>query len=365
MFSALFRFIRAADWLLLASVAILSAFGCAALYSIGLGKDPQSFLFLHKQSLALLFGTCALVIVGMTSYRLLRSVSVFLYLLSIMLLALVPVFGSTVRGTSRWFQIGGFALQPVEFAKIALILVLAAYFNRYTRQMRNSRHIFATGFLTAIPIGLTLVQPDFGSAVILFLIWAGMIAVSGVPKKAIAVFALCVVAFAPVAWFGVFKEYQQQRIITFVSPSADRLGSGYNVRQAMIAIGEGQVFGKGLAQGSQSHLKFLPETQTDFIFSVLAEEVGLVGVLIILMFWVLLLYRLVSIMRLARDDFALFSVLGVAIVLFIHAVFNIGGNLGMIPFKGVVLPFMSYGGSALVAALIGIGIAQSVKVHSS
>ncbi|MBI4268233.1 rod shape-determining protein RodA [Candidatus Uhrbacteria bacterium] len=365
MFSSFFRFIRSADWLLLASTIILALFGCAALYSIGLGKDPQNFTFLQKQATVLAGALFLLLLISTTNYRLLRAGSIILYAISLALLVAVLFFGADVRGTSRWFQIGGFAFQPVEFAKIALILMLARYFSRYTRQMRVGRHLFMTGILAFIPISLTLLQPDFGSAVILFLIWLGMIILSGIPKRFGIGLLVLACAIAPVVWFGVFKEYQKQRILTYLSPQSDRQGSGYNVRQAMIAIGEGQLFGRGLGQGSQSHLKFLPETQTDFIFSVLAEEVGLFGLGIIFLFWTLLFYRLTRIMLLARDDFALYSVLGVALFLLIHVVFNIGGNLGLIPFKGVVLPFMSYGGSALAAALVGIGIAQSVKIYSS
>ncbi|MDO8489793.1 MAG: rod shape-determining protein RodA [bacterium] len=365
MISAIFRFIRSADWLLLISVTILTAFGCAALYSIGLGKDPQNFLFLQKQSMFLGISVVVLFIVSVTNYRFFQSTSIALYIVSCLILGAVLIVGQTINGTKGWFSIAGFGIQPVELAKISLILVLARYFSRYTRQMRQMRHIVLTGMIAAFPITLIMLQPDFGSAAVLFAIWAGMIVMSGIPKKYVLSLGLIMVVLMGVAWFGLFKDYQKQRILSFLSPTAHQQGSGYNVRQAMIAIGEGQVFGKGLGQGSQSHLKFLPETQTDFIFSVLAEEVGLVGLGIIFMFWTLFFYRLSRIMLVCRDDFAIYSVLGIAIMFIVHVILNIGGNMGLVPLTGLVLPFMSYGGSALASGLVAVGIAQSVKIHNS
>lgn len=364
MFANILRFIKGVDIILFLSVIILAAFGCAALYSIGLGKDPQSFAFIQRQ--ALVFGAflVASFLVAAFNYRWFQSYSILLYVGSLAVLFAVLFFGDTIRGTKGWFFVGSFGFQPAELAKIALIFILARYFSRYTRQIGQLRHVFFTGLLAVLPTTLILLQPDFGSAAVLFCIWAGMIIMSGVPKKYLIGLLLIVSTLLVSAWFFAFKDYQKQRILTFLAPASDPKGSGYNVNQAMIAIGSGEIFGRGLGLGSQSHLKFLPETQTDFIFSVLAEETGLIGLFIVFIMWVIFFYRLCQTMRRARDDFALFSVLGIAIMFIVHVVFNVGGNLGVVPLTGLVLPFMSYGGSALMMSLLAVGVVQSVKVHS-
>lgn len=364
MFGLIARFFKSIDVILLLSVIIITAFGCAALYSIGLGKDPQNFVFLQRQGIVFGIFFIGLLVVSAINYRWFQSYSILMYVATCALLGVVLVFGHTVRGTKGWFNIGSFGFQPAELAKIALIFILSWYFARYTRQIGQLRHVVVTGLLALLPMGLILAQPDFGSAAVLFCIWVGMIIASGMPKKYLIGLFLIVAVGMVGAWFFAFKDYQKQRIITFISPSTDQKGSGYNVRQAMIAIGSGEIFGRGLGLGSQSHLKFLPESQTDFIFSVVAEEMGLVGVFIVFSFWVIFFHRLLRIMYRARDDFALFSVLGISIMFFIQIVFNVGGNLGVVPLTGLVLPFMSYGGSALMIGLLAVGIAQSVRGHS-
>lgn len=365
MFNALIRGIRSVDILLLHSMAILFAFGCAALYSIGLGKEPQSFFYLHKQLTVFGIFCAALVLVASVNYRIYRDASIVFYCAVCAVLGAVLIFGSTIRGTRGWFVIGGVGVQPAELAKLALIFILARYLSHFAREIRQARHLLITGLLAAIPIGLILAQPDFGSAAVLFVIWFGMMLVSGIPRRYLLALAVLGVILGAAAWSFGFKEYQKQRIITYLSPGAsDQKGSGYNVRQAMIAIGSGQLFGRGLGLGSQSHLKFLPESQTDFIFSVLAEETGLVGVFLLFLFWILFFYRLIASLRSASDDFGAYTILGISIFFFVHVLLNIGGNLGLVPLTGLVLPFMSYGGSALAVSLLSVGVVLSVRSHS-
>jgi rod shape determining protein RodA len=221
-----------------------------------------------------------------------------------------------------------------------------------------------SGFIAALPTGLVLVQPDFGSAAVLFCIWFGMILMSGISKKYVIALAIIVISVVSMFWLFVFKDYQKDRIMTFLAPTADIRGAGYNVHQALIAIGSGQVFGRGFGYGSQSHLKFLPENQTDFIFAVIAEEMGLLGVLIVLASWGLFFQRLLTLMRELREDFALYCVLGISLLFLVHVFFNIGGAIGIIPLTGLVLPFLSYGGSALIMGFIAVGFVQSIKVHN-
>lgn len=363
MLSRLFSFWRGLDVLLLLAIVLLSSFGLAALYSIGLGKDPQNFLFFQRQFLFFGIGIAMLLLVAFTSYRAFRSTSILIYICACLLLLAVLFFGETIRGTRGWFTIAGFGFQPSELAKLALIIALAKYFSSYTRQINRFRHIIGSGAIAAVPTVLVLVQPDFGSATVLFCIWLGMMLMSGISKKYVIAMAIGVIAIISIFWVGVFKEYQKARILTFLAPTADVQGAGYNVHQALIAIGSGQWLGRGFGYGSQSHLKFLPENQTDFIFAVIAEEMGLVGVLFVLAAWGLLFQRLIKLMRDQREDFALYCILGVALMFLVHLLFNIGGVLGMIPLTGLVLPFMSYGGSALLMACISIGLVQSIKMH--
>ncbi len=359
------RNFRDFDILLLLSIIVLSVFGFAALYSVGLGKDPQNFFYFQKQ---LSIGTVFFVLffgIGLLNYRMIRNVSFLLYIGMCILLIFVLISGQTIRGTRGWFMISSFGMQPAEFAKLALICTLARYFSSYTRQIGRFRHIIISGIIALVPIGLVLLQPDLGSAIILFLIWFGMIMTSGIPKKYTLTLCIGIIVVSLGAWFFVLKDYQKERVITFIHPSADVQGSGYNVRQAMIAIGAGELFGRGLGFGSQSHLKFLPETQTDFIFSVVAEEMGLIGVTILFAFWMVFFHRLIRIIKMARDDFALYSVLGITVMFFAHVILNIGGNLGLVPLTGVPLPFISYGGSSLALSLLAVGLVQSIKVYNS
>jgi len=353
------------DWILLVAVFLLFSFGIAIIYSVGLGKEPQTLYFFQKQLTTFGVGLILILGIGLINYRKIKNYSVVAYVLVCLLLASVLFFGHTVRGTKGWFYLGSFGFQPSELAKIGLVLVLAQYLGAYTRQIHQLRHVFISGLIAAVPIGLVLLQPDFGSALILFLIWLGIILMSGIPKRYIVALSLMVATLMTCSWLFLFKDYQKNRILVFLNPAQQQQGRSYNVNQSLIAIGSGELFGRGLGFGSQSHLKFLPENQTDFIFAVLAEEFGFVGVMALLFLWAVFFQRMVALMRRARDDFALFTALGIALIFVIEVTINIGGNLGIMPITGIVLPFMSYGGSALLAALTMVGITQSLASHTT
>lgn len=353
----------AVDWMLMIALMGILLFGFTALYSIDLGREGA--MYLKHQLIAFAVGTVVMIVLATINFRMLKNVTIPVYCLSILLLVAVLFFGEKIRGTRGWFTIGGFGFQPAEFVKIALILGLARYFSSWTRQIGRLRPIVISALITILPIALIILQPDFGSALIVFGIWLSMILMSGIPKRYVATLGVLFVTLFAVAWLFVFQDYQKDRILTFVSPRHDSAGAGYNVRQALIAIGAGQLVGQGIGEGSQSQLRFLPEAQTDFIFAVIAEELGFIGVAALLLLWLLLFYRLIRILRNAGDDFSAFIVFGTIIVLFSHVVINIGGNLGLLPVTGLVLPFVSYGGSALVIALSMIGLVQSVKIHSA
>ncbi len=365
MIARFFSHLRSFDLLLLLSVVFLAAFGLAALYSIGLGKESQDFFFVERQASVFAAALGGAFVLSFFNYRAFRSYAVPFFIISVLLLVSVLVFGSTIRGTRGWFTVFNFGFQPAEFAKIGLILMLARYFSAHTKQVGRFRHILVSGLIALIPIGLVMAQPDFGTGIVVFSIWLGMILMSGIPKRYLAILAGGFVIAGAFFWTFLFQDYQKERIRTFFAPTADVQGSGYNVRQALIAVGSGQLFGQGFGKGSQSHLKFVPENQTDFIFSVIAEEMGLFGVAIVLAFWILFFQRFAAIMRQCRDDFALYILTGIAVMIFVQATIAIGGNLGVLPVTGLPLPFMSYGGSALLASVLAIGIAQSVRIHNT
>jgi rod shape determining protein RodA len=294
-----------------------------------------------------------------SNYRLLRNYAIILYALGLLSLIGVLLFGVTIRGTTGWFALGPVNMQPVEFMKIAHAVLLAAYFSERARRNFGWKELLESGALTAIPVGLTLMQPDAGSASLLIGMWGVVVLFAGLKPRHAAVLIGSGLAFAWVAWNYLLAKYQIDRIMTFLDPSLDPLGSGYNVTQAIIAIGAGGLFGRGLGFGSQSQLKFLPESQTDFIFAVIAEELGFLGVALLLTAFILLFFRLGRIARHAGDDFTAYLVVAIAGVLFVQMMVNIGMNVGLLPVTGVTLPLVSYGGSSLVFTLLMLGIVES------
>lgn len=361
----LFALLAKFDWLLLGAGFVLVAFGMAAIYSVALSTEAGDLSFIQKQGIALAIGLILVLVLATSNYRLYRNWTLLLYLISLVLLLGVLFFGTTVRGTTGWYSLFGFSFQPVEFAKIALVLVLAKYFSEKARRIFGWRELISSGILTALPVGLVLLQPDFGSSAILVGIWALMVFFAGLRLRHAALLAFIASAGAGLAWFVIFADYQRDRILTFLDPSRDPLGRGYNVTQAIIAIGSGELFGRGLGFGSQSQLKFLPESQTDFIFAVIAEELGFLGVLFILAAFGLLFFRFFRLVSFSRDDYTSHLLLGIAAIIFIQMTVNIGMNLGMFPVTGIGLPLVSYGGSSLIMSLALLGLAESVAVRTS
>ncbi|MBI2483656.1 rod shape-determining protein RodA [Candidatus Uhrbacteria bacterium] len=349
---------------LLIVVIFFATISLSSLYSIGAGRGGDAMKYFERQSIYFVVSMVAALTVSFIRHTFFRSVSALIYLASTASLIAVLFIGTTVRGTKGWIALGELTLQPVEFAKIGVILALAGYFSIFTRQVHHLRHIIVSGLIAAVPAGFVLLQPDIGSAAIILFIWFTMILVSGISKKYLlyigTLASVCIFA----SWMFLLHDYQKDRILAFIHPTAETQSRGYNVRQAMIAIGSGQLFGKGLGRGSQTQLRFLPEAQTDFIFSVIAEELGLFGILLLLIAWGVFFQRLFALMAKINDDFSLYLLFGVAALFFIHLIINIGGNLGLLPLTGIVLPFLSYGGSAMLLAFLSLGIVQSIAIHS-
>jgi rod shape determining protein RodA len=263
-------------------------------------------------------------------------------------------------GARAWFSLGPVAFQPADPAKLVLIALLAKYFSRRHTAIRNFRHIIVSGLYAAAPILLVLLEPDLGTAVIMMSIWFGMILVSGISKKHLAaVIALGLVAAAGLWFFGL-HDYQRARIVAFVNPAADIRGSGYNAYQATIAVGSGELWGKGIGYGTQSKLRFLPVYQTDFIFAAFAEEWGFAGVGLVLLLYGLLLARLIAIARRSATNFDALFTIGVVILFVAHIFIHAGINVGLLPVTGTTIPFMSSGGSHLIMEFAALGIVASL-----
>jgi rod shape determining protein RodA len=358
MFALLLSKLPKFDWLLMLAVFILFSVGIGAITSVELSRGG-AFSFVEKQLIALGLGIILAVGAAMANAQFFRAYARILYIVGIILLAGLFVFGQTFNGTTGWYVLGGFAFQPVEVMKFALILELARYFADEARTPFGWREFFGSGIKTAIPCGLVLLQPDLGSAMLLAGIWGIVAFFGGLQwKQAATILSIGIVGFL-LGWFAIFQPYQRDRVLTFLNPTADPLGVSYNIVQAQIAIGAGGLIGSGLGGGSQSQLRFLPESQSDFIFAVIAEELGFVGVMIVFGAYVLLLSRMLVIARKSRDHFASYLSLGSFALFFIQVIIHVGANLAMMPATGIPLPFVSYGGTSLLLSFAVLGIVQS------
>jgi rod shape determining protein RodA len=328
------------------------------------GGGPTSFF--ERQIFWIIFSLIIFFVLASFDLRILKrtDILVYLFLFFCSLLVLLFAFGHTVKGARSWFDLGGFAFQPSDFMKLILILILSKYFSRRHIEIADFKHIFISAIYAFVPFLLIFLEPDFGTAIMIFLIWLGLILVSGISKRhLLAVFLIVTVAFMGL-WLFVFKPYQKARIMTFVHPLTDIRGSGYNAYQSTIAVGSGLMFGKGVGYGTQSRLHFLPEYQTDFIFAAFAEEWGFVGVLILLLLYGLVIWRILLTALHGAGNFEMLFGMGVAIFLVAHLLVNIGMNVGLLPVTGVTLPFMSYGGSHLLTEFAALGILMSMRRYA-
>ena len=317
----------------------------------------------HKQLIWLFVSIATFFFASLLDYRFLKKTKVvmLIFTASFLLLSVLFIVGKVAKGAQSWIDFGALSFQPSDPIKIALIILLAKYFSRRHVEIANIRHIFVSGFYSLIIFVPVLLQPDFGSALIIFLIWFGMILVSGVSKKhLLIVFILGAVAFTGL-WAGVLKDYQKSRVINFIHPLADIRGAGYNAYQSTIAVGSGQILGKGIGYGTQSKLKFLPEYKTDFIFSAFAEEWGFVGVSILFFLFGILIWRIVRVAYFGTTNFEILFGLGIAILFASHFLVNVGMCLGLMPVTGINFPFMSYGGTNLLASFAGLGVLMGMR----
>jgi rod shape determining protein RodA len=353
------------DWWLAVAVCVLVCLGLTAIYSVALSQESADFLFVKKQGIALFLGVILFSAMTWSNYRQLRSFSLVLYIFGLLLLVGVLIFGNTIRGTTGWYSLFGFSFQPVELMKIIMVVVLGKYFADRARRQIGIKEILVSAILIALPVGLVLLQPDLGSALVLLSIWVVLLIFAGAKKRHLFTLLIGGAVVFVLAWSFMFADYQKARISTFLNPTADPLGQGYNVSQAVIAVGSGEWFGRGLGFGSQSQLKFLPESQTDFIFAVIAEELGFFGVLVVLGAFSILFIRIFRLIKYSGDDFTDALLVGIGTVIFFQFIVNIGMNLGLMPVTGIALPFLSYGGSSLLITMLMLGVVESVALRSS
>lgn len=349
---------RHIDWpLFLATLPIIAA-GLVTMNSF-VGES----LFFDRQIIWVCLSIVLFFALSYLDFRFLRSTSVVvsMYLFTVFVLGVLLIFGSVVRGSQSWFDFGFISIEPVDLAKIVLIVVLAKYFSRRHIEIANIRHIFISGLYALILFLMVFLQPDFGSAMIIFGIWLGMVMISGISKKhLLLVFLIGATVFAGL-WYKVFEDYQKQRIVTFLNPLTDLKGAGYNAYQSTIAVGSGQIFGKGIGYGTQSRLKYLPEYETDFIFAAFAEEWGFAGVLALLALYAFIIGKIVSNSIRGSTNFESLFGFGLAVMFMSHIIIHVGMNVGIMPVTGITLPLMSYGGSHLVAEFSGLGILMGMR----
>lgn len=347
------------DWILAIVASLLLVTGLMTLYSISSTEIGMQLNHFEKQLTSVAIGLLLMAFFSVYDYRAFTAYSTKFYFLTIIILSLLIIWGTTIRGTTGWIGFGSFNIQPVEMTKVVMIIFLASFLSKKKTHLSVVVRTVASIILVLVPVMLILKQPDFGSAAIIIGIWAGMLFVSGLNKKVLISLVLAGAMLTSTGWF-MLKDYQKERLINFVNPENDPRGSGYNVIQSIVAVGSGGVWGKGLGHGSQSQLNFLPEKHTDFIFAVFAEELGFIGAAIVLGLFGILLYRIKETARLARDNFGYLLAVGIGSMLFLQILVNVGMNIGVAPVAGVPLPLLSYGGSSMISVLASLGIIQSI-----
>lgn len=344
---------------LILAALVLGVIGLSTIQSTILAGSGFSSELFNRQVLALLIGISFFIILSRLDYQYLRYFAPAGYLLIVLVLIAVLFYGQTVRGSARWFVVGDFQLQVSEFAKVFLIMSWAAFLVWAKEKINHAVCLLIYLSLGLVPISLIYLQPDLGTSAILVSTWLLMLFFSPIQLRIFTVyFLLFVFSFLPV-WF-LLKDYQKLRIFSFLNPTSDPLGAGYHILQSMIAVGSGGLLGRGWGRGTQSHLQFLPEQHTDFIFATFTEEMGFLGATLLLFLFGMIFWRAIKISQKAPNLFGRLLSIGITAYLFIQVFINLAMNLGLAPITGIPLPLVSYGGSSLLTTFISLGILQSI-----
>lgn len=358
------RLIHYFDWVMLLLLILVSAMALANLFSSTWSGGPTASPFFYKQLYVTLFGSALILLLLGFDYKELETIGFLFYGIIILLLVYAAFSVHTVAGTQRWIDIGFMRLQPSEPAKLGMVIVLASYFShREIGEGFRLRDIIKPGILTAIPFVLIMIQPDLGTALMIAVIYVSMILFVKLRWSTIAVLGSLGAAGAFVFWKYLLKDYQRRRIETFLNPEGDPMNQGYQIMQSKIAVGSGQIFGKGFMEGTQGHLHFLPERHTDFAFSVWAEEWGFAGSLFFLGCYFFMLLWGMNIALSARDKFGVLLAFGLVMLIFWQAVINLLMILGFLPVVGIPLPLFSYGGSSLLTTIISVGLLMNIRMR--
>ena len=356
--------LRRFDWPLLICTVLLIGIGLLSLYSSSIGG--ADYLNFKKQIIFACIALFFMFFVSFVDWRILRNeprLILSLYIFGCLALAGLFFFAPEIRAIKGWYRVGPVSIDPIEFMKIILIILMAKYFSSRHIEVYRIRHILFSGLYILIPATLIFFQPDLGQVLILLALWLVILIISGIRIRSFLILLLGLLLILGLCWSFLIKDYQKERILSFVIPQFEPLGAGWSEAQAKIAIGSGGIFGQGLGQGSQTQYGFLPEPQTDFIFAAIGEEFGLMGVSVLLMLLLVLLLRIIKIAVNAETNFPRIFTSGLAILLFSQIFIHIGMNLGILPIIGIPLPLVSYGGSSLILTCIGLGIVQSIKSH--
>lgn len=364
------RTIRLRDFdpvLMLAALALV-AMGSLLIYSASLSQFGTPTLSdlnhpVMRQAAFAAVGIVLALAIARANYRSLGVLSVGMYVAAIAVLAFVVFAGDATYGSRRWIEIGGTPVQPSEIAKLVVIIALAKYLSDHQEEIAQPRVILTSLAMTALPTLLVFAEPDLGSAIVFMVIWLGMVMAAGAKWSHIATLIGAGLVTVPFVFIGLVNDYQRERIALWLDPGKDPLGAGFQSLQAQIGIGSGGFFGKGLTQGGQTQLDYLRTETTDYVFSVLGEELGLVGAIILLTLFIILLWRGLRAAELSKDLFGRLLATGVVIFILLQTFINIGVNIGLLPVTGLPLPFVSQGGSSLITLFICLGILQSILMR--
>lgn len=354
-----FNLPKTIDWILYLLPIVLTFAGLAVIYSITYYNGKISLFY--GQIVFAVIGFAAMIFLTFWDYRNLKGLAIYLYLLGLALLIAVLFFGKSTLGATRWLDLKFFQLQPSELMKVFLIIIVAKYLSDKIGQVRF-RDIVVVGILTLIPTFLIMRQPDLGTVTVLVVGAISLIFASKLSRKQIFALVGIAIISVPVLWLSL-KDYQRQRVFTFLNPASDQYGSGYNVFQSTITIGNGGFLGRGLGHGAQSQLNFLPVAHTDFIFAGVAEASGFVGSMVLIILFIVLIIKIVGVAKISKDNFGMMLAVGFASILFFQMAVNIAMNLGLAPVTGIPLPFVSHGGTSLVLSFAMIGILQSIYLR--